>query len=94
MTPRKAGVLAMGLAGRPDSLTAAAVSGWERPASREALVLMDLFDVTAAAASEGKAKPYPRPWPTTDTSSKRLGNTNLSRAEVLAILNAHGHNLN
>lgn len=91
MTPRKAGVLAMGLAGRPDSLTAAAVSGWDRPASRESLVLMDLYDVTAAAASEGKAKPYPRPWPSSD--GKRMGRTDLPREEVLAILNAHGHNL-
>lgn len=58
----------------PSSAIVAALSGWEYPMSREALVLADLFDLThsmAWAQGGGKGsrpKPYPRPF-----SSKAAG---------------------
>lgn len=55
----------------PSSHVAAAVSGWQYPASREALTLADLFDVFLRSRRlRGKPKPYPRPW---DEPSKRFG---------------------
>jgi hypothetical protein len=50
------------LARDPSSHVAAAIAGWQHPLSREALVLADLLDLTAAAHSSKKPKPYPRPW--------------------------------
>jgi hypothetical protein len=79
-------------------MIAAALEGWSHPISREALVLMDLFDldVRVATGGKGKAKPHPgRPWD--DESAKtvhRHGNSGgRSRDEVVAILNAHSRGL-
>jgi hypothetical protein len=84
----------------PSSAIAAALAGWDHPVSREALILMDLFDLdmqVATAGSKGsKAKPHPgRPYKTeTEKTVRRHGNAaGRSRAEVVAILNAHGHAL-
>lgn len=80
----------------PSSALAAAMEGWDHPISREALVLMDLFDLDMAV-NAGKKKPQPhpgRPWKSTDRTMQRHGNAGgRSRAEVAQILNAHGHNL-
>lgn len=82
----------------PSSMVAAAAEGWSHPISREALALLDLYDLTMAANSSGKGpKPKPhsgRPFDTSGKKTQQYGNTGgRSRAEVVAILNARGHNL-
>lgn len=67
----------------PSSHVAAAVAGWEYPATREALVLMDLYDAYAKATFS-RPKPYPRPWRNED--KKRLGKTALPQDKVRALL--------
>lgn len=79
------------LASDPSSHVAAAIGRWDHPVSREQAVLMDLFDLQHAAKSKKKPKPYPRPWPAEGT--RRRGKTTRTRAEVVAILNDHGHQL-
>ena len=83
--------LAEVLAGDPSSRIAAAIGRWDYPFTREAAILMDLFDLQHASKSKKKPKPYPRPWPAEGT--RRRGKTTRTRAEVVAILNAHGHQL-
>lgn len=46
----------------PSSALASAVEGWDHPVSREAAVLMDLWDLTAAATGAKKPPRYERPW--------------------------------
>jgi hypothetical protein len=82
------------LAADPSSHLAAALAGWSHPMSREAMILADLFDVQLASKSKKKPQPYPRPWVKKGMASKRHGDTaGRSRADVVAILNAHGHQL-
>lgn len=50
------------LAADPGARVASALAGWEHPASRDLMALMDLFDSSEAARAGRKAKPYPRPW--------------------------------
>jgi len=75
------------LATDPSSHLCASVNEWAHPLSREAALLVDLFDLTAAAHS-GKRKPKPhpgRPW--SSRKKERYGNTGgRSRAEVEALL--------
>jgi hypothetical protein len=75
----------------PSSMVAAKASGWEHPITREDAVLRDLFDLQHMAKSDRKPKPYPRPWPS--EGRRRRGRTKMTRAEVVAVLNAHGHSL-
>lgn len=82
----------------PSSHVMAAVYAWDAPVSREWLILADVFDVLQIAnwqRSGGKRssppKPYKRPY--ADPNRKRRGRTNKSRAEVISILNAHGHSI-
>lgn len=78
----------------PSSAIAAAMEGWDHPISREALILMDLFDLDMAVnAGKKKPKPYPRPWKQKGVTQKHGNTGGRSRAEVVAILNAHGHSL-
>lgn len=70
----------------PTSQVTAALQGWDGPRSREWFVLADLFDLTHATAAK-HPKPYPRPY----RDGVQRGRTNRPRAEVVAILNAHGH---
>lgn len=82
------------LANDPASMVAAALAGWKYPFPREAAILADLFDVQLASKSAKRPKPYPRPWPDGTTDKKHYGDTGgRTRAEVVAILNAHGHAL-
>ena len=78
----------------PSSALAAAMEGWDHPISREALILMDLFDLDMAVnAGKKKPKPYPRPWKQ-KTNVQKHGNVGgRTRAEIVAILNGVGHNL-
>lgn len=79
----------------PSSAIAAAMEGWTHPVSREALILMDLFDLELTINSKRKPKPHPgRPWTQDGPTRERKGNVaGRSRAEVVEILNAHGHQL-
>jgi len=71
----------------PSSWIVATHSGWEYPVSREWIVNSHTYDLLAMANSgKGKKpKPYPNPFP--DKSQVRSGKTDLSRIEVLAVLN-------
>lgn len=63
----------------------AAVRGWKYPATREHLAILDLIDVTGAAASTKKRpwKPVPRPW---EGVGVRVGGTSLPPDEAKALL--------
>lgn len=78
------------LAKDPTSQVATVVAGWDRPWSYEWAATVDVFDRMAQLRG-ARAKPYPRPWP--DPNTKRHGRTDKSRAEVISILNAHGHRI-
>lgn len=75
------------LAKDPSSQVAAAISGWEFPATREALTLADLYDAYGTATFK-KHKRYPRPW--ADVDKTRLGKTRLSPDKVRELLAARG----
>ena len=78
--------LAQVLADDPSSRTGAALAGHERPWSHEWAATVDLFDLLHKVYGKNP-KPYPRPWP--DPNRRRRGRTDLPRAEVISILNAH-----
>lgn len=78
------------LADDPTTRIAAALSGHRRPWSHEWAAVVDLFDLMHKVHGKNP-KPYPRPWPEQGTT--RRGRTNKSRAEVVSILNAHGHRI-
>jgi hypothetical protein len=90
MTYGEAMRLTQRLAHDPASQVCAALSEWDAPRSHEWLLLADTYDATVQANFKG-AKPYPRPYPEPGTT--RRGHTKRSRAEVLAILAAHGHDI-
>lgn len=73
----------------PSSALSAAALGWDYPLSREALVLLDLFDLEHMANSSSKKRPKPHPMrPKSQTRTEsRYGNVaGRSRAEVIDIL--------
>lgn len=80
------------------SQTHAALAEWEFPLSREGFAAIDLFDLLLQIHHDPKKsfKPHPgRPFKVDDKTTRRMGNTGgRSREEIVAILNAHGHNLN
>lgn len=82
------------LASDPSSMIAAALHGWDHPVTREALALMDLFDLQhqIAWAQGGKKgprpKPYPRPWPDRKKSRPR---PTVTPQVAIAALRAAGH---
>jgi hypothetical protein len=78
------------LAADPSSHLAAALNEWTVPRSPEWLVLADLFDAFVRANYK-KAQRYPRPF--MDGGAVRRGRTSLPRADVIALLNRHGHEL-
>lgn len=73
----------------PSTQLAASLNDWQAPRSPEWLVLADLFDVFVQANSKRRQNPYPRPF--RDPSDKHRGSTTRPRAEVIDILNRHGH---
>lgn len=79
------------LAGDPSAMVGAALAGWSHPMTREDRTLRDLFDLQHTSKAKKKPKPYPRPWPAEGV--RKRGKTQMSRAEVVAVLNAHGHSL-
>ena len=82
----------------PSSAIAAALEGWDYPISREALILLDHYDLDVRINSDskkGRPKPHPgRPFKLDDRQERRYGNTGgRSREEVVKILNSMGHSL-
>lgn len=75
----------------PSSQLASTLAGWEHPASRESMALMDLYDLQHASKSRKKPKPYPRPWG--DKDRKRFGKTDMTREQVIAVLSRFGHSM-
>lgn len=90
---REAWLLLIALRSDPSSHISAALEGWENPISREALILMDLFDLDhAVAAGKGKPKPHPgRPFSMTTNTTRKGNAAGRSEAEVKAILSNFGH---
>jgi hypothetical protein len=78
------------LAADPSSHVACALMGWEGSRSVEWLLLADLYDAFGAASFKSP-KLYPRPF--RDPSQRHFGKTDMTRAQVIAVLNAHGHQL-
>lgn len=77
----------------PSSALAAAIEGWDHPISREALILMDIFDLDHAINSKKTPKPHSgRPWKQDDERRERRGNAaGRTREQVVAILRRFGH---
>lgn len=84
------------LAADPSSQVGAALANLTHAVTREALVLMDLFDLThqAAWASGGgkgsRPKPYPRPLPSRQ-SRRAKPDAKLTQDEIIAALRMAGH---
>lgn len=78
----------------PSSAIAATLEGWEYPVSREALILMDHYDLDRELnrdRKKGKAYRYPRPYETDDRERTRHGNAaGQSQAEVIGRLRGRG----
>lgn len=81
----------------PSSALASAMAGWDFPISREALATLDLYDLMMAANSDPKKRVKPhsgRPFDMSSKTERKLGNAGgRTRAEVVEILNAMGHQL-
>ena len=83
---RLVGVLALD----PSSELAAQLNDWQGRRSPEWLILADLYDAFGAANFK-HPKAYPRPF--LAPGARRMGRTRLSRDQVIAVLNRHGHQL-
>jgi hypothetical protein len=67
----------------PSSALAAEIEGWSHPVSRLEVVLMDLWDLTAAAAtSKGKPPRYPRVWKAKGEATRHGNAAGLDPADV------------
>ena len=77
------------LAADPSSAISAAVRGWDHPISREALIMMDQYDLSHAVAAGGKrVKGHPGR-PGVEAQPERVGDAGgRTPAEVRAILEA------
>lgn len=94
MTLAEAARHAVTLRADPSSAIAAAIEGWDHPISREALVLMDLFDLEHSVNSKKTPKPHHgRPWASKGEVKRRGNAAGRTHEQVRQILNAHGHNL-
>lgn len=82
------------LCGDPSSAVAAAVAGWEHTATREALAVMNLYDLMhqiawAQGGRKGpRPKPHPRPW---KDQTKSRPKPTVSQDVVIAALQMAGH---
>lgn len=70
----------------PSSALAAAVEGWDHPVSREAAVLMDLWDLTAAATGTRRPPRYERPWKAALETERHGNAAGRTPEEVKALL--------
>ena len=93
LTWHEAWLLTEQLLNDPTSHIAAALAGWDYPASRETLALADLFDLTVAVNTDkrkrGRAERYTRPFPLRDAT--RSAKPQVSQDAVRAALAARGH---
>lgn len=69
----------------PSTAVSASMAGWTYPLSREALALLDLFDLQHASKSKRRPKPYPRPWAEKNRTQRR-GTARLTSAELRDVL--------
>lgn len=72
----------------PGTAVSASMAGWTYPLSREALALLDLFDLQHTSKSKRRPQPYPRPWVAKDRTRQR-GTARLSSAELRDLLDQH-----
>lgn len=85
------------LAGDPSSQVAAALAGWEYPVTHEAIVSMNLYDLTHQVAwSQGGGKgkrpaPHVRPWSMKDRRKTTTPAPGVTQDEILTALRAAGH---
>lgn len=77
----------------PSSQLAASLEGWDYPLSRDGWMLADLIDVQGQMAAGKKWKSYPRPVKAKGKTQNWGDTGGRTRSEVVAILNAAGHNL-
>lgn len=77
----------------PGSMIAAAIEGWEYPFPRDIAAAADLYDLQFAKTGAKNRTPYPRPWKQKGDVRKFGSTGGRTRAQVVEILNAHGHNL-
>lgn len=70
----------------PSSALAAAIEGWDHPVSREAAILMDLWDLTAIATGTKKPPRYERPWATPRETSRHGNAAGRTPEEVMEVL--------
>lgn len=73
------------LAADPSTAIGAALAGWSHPTPREAIVLMDLYDLQHTSKSKRTPKPYPRPWAL--PTRRSFGRTRMTREQVMDVLN-------
>ena len=77
------------LGGDPSSQIAAAMNEWPHPVSHTDVILMDLWDMTAAAAHAGSKKQppkYPRVWKVKGDTFRRGNAAGRTPEQVMAIL--------
>lgn len=71
----------------PSSFVSAEVAGWNYPAARGELVLLDLYDLQHASKAKRKPLPRPRPW---DRDKKTIGQgTSLTIGALRAVLDTN-----
>lgn len=58
----------------PSSMLTSAMEGWAHPVSREALIMMDQYDLTHKAAGAKNPPRYPRPFKVDDREKVSRGN--------------------
>ena len=68
----------------PSSQIAAAVAGWQHPASRELLALYDLFDSSEYGRVGRKARPAQRPWVANERKTRGRGVTREDLQQILS----------
>lgn len=78
------------LLGDTSSHVGATVAGWERPATREELALMELWDLQYLKTGAKKRIRYPRPWPS-KTKRTAKPDVSLTQDEIIAALRMAGH---
>lgn len=75
----------------PSSMLAAVREQWKYPVTRAEAVLMDLYDLEHRVNSRTKPQPYQRPWET--RQKRQRGKTDMTRQQVVAVLNQFGHSI-
>jgi hypothetical protein len=69
------------------SAVGSALAQFDRPTSRESLMLMEVYDSLEVARAGRKAKRYPRPWG--DKARRTIGRARLTVQRLRQVLDAH-----